>query len=62
MEEFLPAGRDWSRNTGVNVQGPTFVRFEVVEDGEPVALSNPLYFDLTPDEGGGAGPGPTKAP
>ena len=64
VEEFLPAGRDWSRNTGVNVEGPTFVRFEVVQDGEPVALSNPLYFDLIPDgdADGGVGSQPTPAP
>jgi hypothetical protein len=44
--EFEPKGPDWSRRALVDVQGPTFLRFEVLEAGEAVALSNPIYIEL----------------
>ena len=31
----------------IDVQGPGFVRFEILNGEERVAVSNPLYFDLT---------------
>ncbi|MCS5637287.1 MAG: CehA/McbA family metallohydrolase, partial [Myxococcota bacterium] len=63
LGEFESKGPDWSRRAVVDVQGPTFLRFEVLEAGRAVALSNPLYIDLensaaletgaeTPDEPG----------
>jgi hypothetical protein len=44
--EFEPKGPAWSRRALVDVQGPTFLRFEVLEAGEAVALSNPIYIEL----------------
>ena len=60
--EFEPKGPEWTRRVLVDVQGPTFLRFEVLEAGEAVALSNPLYFDLVPSGAGEGGEQETTGP
>ncbi len=46
--EYPTSKPDWTRRARLEIDAPTFVRFEVVEGGEAVALSNPLYVDLAP--------------
>ncbi|MDG2335292.1 MAG: CehA/McbA family metallohydrolase [Myxococcota bacterium] len=48
--EYPSGSPEWSRRARLEIDGPTFVRLEVLEAGERVALSNPLYVDLASAE------------
>ena len=48
--EYPSEAPEWSRRAGLEIDGPTFVRLEVLEAGERVALSNPLYVELRPEK------------
>ena len=43
----LPVEADeFAHEEVIRVSGPTFVRFELLEDGEPVVVTNPLRLDV----------------
>ncbi|MDE0886799.1 MAG: CehA/McbA family metallohydrolase [Myxococcota bacterium] len=48
--EYPSEAPEWSRRARLEIDGPTFVRLEVLEAGERVALSNPLYVELVSGE------------
>ena len=50
---FESPGSAWSRRVRIDLQAPTFLRFEVQEGDATVALSNPLYLRPAPPRSAG---------
>ena len=57
LGRFEVDGSSWSHRARLEVADPTFVRFEILEGEEVVAVSNPLYVDLASGALGASGAG-----
>ncbi|MAJ61034.1 MAG: hypothetical protein CBC48_14380 [bacterium TMED88] len=46
VASFEPTGSVFEERYEFEISTPSFVRFEVIESGEPIALTNPIHFRL----------------